>query len=229
MICPVCGGVSTHHTDLPMKKSCEGHTGGDPVAYFLCRDCGFCHAPEMCNKPPEWFAEHIYNAEYVQFDPEYTGERAARQARNVIYSYSWAKKQIRHLDFGSGDGQLTERLIKAGFDSTAYDPFVHLEAPAGRFNLITSFEVFEHVPDPQRLMRHLVSYLAPEGLILASTCLSDGHDIADWWYASPRNGHISLYSRKSLEELAEQVGLKHMITNEGTHYFYRTLPAWAVS
>lgn len=228
MICPVCGGRSDHHVDLPMLKSCEGHDGGDPVGYFVCADCGFCHAPEMCNKPPEWFAEHIYNDDYVKFDPEYKGERAARQARNLIYSYSWARKDIRHLDFGSGDGQLTQRMIKAGFTSEAYDPFVHVEAPAGLFNLITCFEVFEHVPDPQRLMRHLASYLAPEGLILASTNVSDGEDIATWWYASPRNGHISLYSKRSLELLAKQHSLEAIVDRNGGHYFYRNLPSWAV-
>jgi len=181
----------------------------------------------MCNKPPEWFREHIYNDDYILFDPEYKGERADRQAKNLIYSYSFARKKIRHLDFGSGDGRLTEKLLKAGFDSTAYDPFVHFEAPAGKFNLITVFEVFEHVPDPQRLMRHLASYLDDEGLILASTNVSDGQDIGGWWYAAPRNGHISLFSRKSLKTLAVQHGLEPLIDGNGGHYFYRSLPEWA--
>ncbi len=228
MICPVCGGESRHHVDIPMQKSCEGNGGGDLVAYFLCASCGFCHAPEMCNKPPEWFREHIYNDDYILFDPEYSGERANRQARNLIYSYSFARKRIRHLDFGSGDGRLTEKLLKAGFDSTAYDPFVHTELPSGKFNLITSFEVFEHVPGPQELMRGVASFLDDEGLILASTNISDGEDIGRWWYAAPRNGHISLFSRKSLTILAEKHGLESLIDANGAHYFYRSLPDWAV-
>jgi 2-polyprenyl-3-methyl-5-hydroxy-6-metoxy-1,4-benzoquinol methylase len=211
-----------------MLKSCEGHEGGDPVAYFRCSNCGFCHAPDMCNKPPEWFREHIYNADYDKFDPEYHGQRADRQATHLIRSHSYARKRIRHLDFGSGDGRLTERMIKAGFDSTAYDPFVHEDAPEGVFNLITCFEVFEHVPAPQVLMKSLSSYLAPEGLIMASTVVSDGEDIGKWWYASPRNGHISLYSGKSLCELALQHKLDAEINVGGAHYFYRKLPDWAI-
>ena len=162
-------------------------------------------------------------------DGEGDGARAERQAKNIIYAYSWARKQIRHLDYGSGDGQLTQRLLKAGFDSTDYDPFIHSDAPTGKFNLITCFEVLEHAPDPQRVMRELASYLAPEGILIASTMLSDGNDISDWWYAAPRNGHISLYSGKSLGELAVMNSLCARINSEGTHSFFRKLPVWAVS
>lgn len=226
--CLVCGGESDYHTSIPFLKSCEGDGEGDPVAYFLCADCGFCHAPFICDKPPEWFRENIYNADYKLFDPEYGGVRAQRQAQNMTYSYSWARRDIRHLDFGGGDGLMAERTRKKGFDSTSYDPFTSDEKPTGTFNLITCFEVFEHVPGPNELMRQLTEYLAPEGLILASTNLSDGQDISRWWYAAPRNGHISLFSRKSLAILAEKHGLNSLIDVNGGHYFYRELPYWAV-
>lgn len=230
MTCPICSGQSAHVADIPFNKSCDhDEASGDLIAYHACQDCGFSWAPDLCAKPPEWFAANIYNADYHLFDPEYDGIRAERQAKNIIYAYSWARKQIRHLDYGSGDGQLTQRLLKAGFDSTAYDPFIHLEAPSGQFNLITCFEVLEHAPDPNRVMRHLASYLAPEGVLIASTMLSDGNDLADWWYAAPRNGHISLYSGKSLGELAVKHRLCARISSGGTHSFFRKLPAWATS
>jgi 2-polyprenyl-3-methyl-5-hydroxy-6-metoxy-1,4-benzoquinol methylase len=231
MNCPICQGYGDHNAAIPFNKSCESfeHTG-DLIEYLTCRECSFTWAPELCAKDPAWFAEHIYNADYHLFDPEYGGERAARQAKNIIHNYHWVRKQIRHLDFGSGEGQLTERLVKAGFDSTAYDPFVQLEAPVGKFNLITCFEVFEHVPDPRRLMRHLASYLDDTGILIASTLLTNEQGLlADWWYAAPRNGHISLYSGQSLGKLAVQHGLCARISSEGTHSFFRNLPDWAKS
>lgn len=231
MNCPICQGPGDHTVDIPFNKSCEADEAtGSPITYFTCRDCRFSWAPWLCAKDPAWFAEHIYNADYHKFDPEYDGQRAARQAQNIIYAYNWARKQIRHLDFGSGGGQLTERLTKAGFDSTAYDPFVHLEAPAGRFNLITCFEVLEHVPDPDRLMRHLASYLDDTGVLIASTLLTDGQgNLRDWWYAAPRNGHIALYSGQALGQLAVKHGLQARISSEGTHSFFRKMPDWAKS
>lgn len=229
MNCPICQGHGDHNADIPFSKSCEVFdSAGELIEYLTCRECGFSWAPELCAKDKDWFSVNIYNADYHLFDPEYDGARAARQAQNIIYAYHWARKQIRHLDFGSGNGLLTERLKRAGFDSVAYDPFVHLEAPAGRFNLITCFEVFEHVPDPQQLMRHLASYLDDTGILIASTLLSDDQGpLLDWWYASPRNGHISLYSGRSLGELAVQHSLRAHISSEGTHSFFRNLPAWA--
>lgn len=231
MSCPICQGHGDHNASIPFDKSCAGYeSSGELIAYLTCRECGFSWAPDLCAKGPAWFAEHIYNADYEKHDPEYNGERSVRQAQNIKYAYSFARKQIRHLDFGCGQGHLTQHLTKAGFDSKAYDPFIHTTAPAGQFNLITCFEVFEHVPDPQRLMRHLASYLAPEGLIVASTQLSDGQgSLRDWWYASPRNGHISLYSGRSLGELAVQHKLQARISSEGTHSFFRKMPAWATS
>lgn len=228
MTCPICSGESAHSVDIPFDQSCETEgKGKDLVAYYTCQKCGFSWAPDLCNKPPEWFAEHIYNADYHLYDPEYNGARAERQAKNIIYAYSFARKQIRHLDYGSGDGQLTKRLLAAGFDSTAYDPFVHSEKPEGVFNLVTSFEVLEHTTNPQQTMNDLASYLAPVGMIVASTMLSDGNDLGKWWYAAPRNGHISLYSGQSLGELAVINGLCARISSEGTHSFFRTLPSWA--
>ena len=44
----------------------------------------------------------------------------------------------------------------------------------GRFNLITSFEVFEHVPDVNHLISTLSSLVEEDGIVLFSTYLSDG-------------------------------------------------------
>lgn len=227
MTCPICKGQIRLLADIPFGRSCEGSGEGAPVSYWQCSDCEYCFAPDLCSQSPEWFSEHIYNADYILYDPEYDGIRSDKNAQNLIFSFSWVKNQIRHLDYGSGDGRLTKRMVRAGFDSSAYDPFNQADAPKGTFNLITAYEVFEHAADPQKLMRDLSSYLDDGGAIIASTLLSDGKDIAEWWYAAPRNGHVSLFSRKSLGTLALQHGLRAWISTEGVHLFAkRILPAW---
>ena len=185
----------------------------------------------MAARDKGWFLEHIYNDEYVKVDPEYVKDRPERQSKNLIYRYSYARKAIRHLDYGAGNGELVRRMAAAGFDSTPYDPFSHASRPEGVFNLISCFEVFEHVPDPQALMADLASLLSPQGVLLFSTLTSDGAisqgKPLDWWYAAPRNGHISLFSRESLARLAKQHGLHYQITQQGTHAFWKELPPWA--
>ena len=104
-------------------------------------------------------------------------------------------------------------------------------AQLGKFDLITAFEVFEHVPEPQRLMRNLRSLLSPNGIVLFSTLLSDGNihinQRISWWYASPRNGHISLFSRNSLAILAQNNAVNFGSFSVGFHIFFTNIPQWA--
>jgi SAM-dependent methyltransferase len=140
---------------------------------------------------------------------------------------------IRHLDYGGGNGVLSAELFAAGWNSTSYDPFVDgpLRGDLGRFNLVTSFEVFEHVPDVNHLIATLSSLVEEDGVVLFSTLLSDGsiarNQRVQWWYASPRNGHISLFSRRSLALLGAKEGFELVTFSPNLHAFWRRLPAWA--
>jgi hypothetical protein len=48
-----------------------------------------------------------------------------------------------------------------------------------------------------------------------------------WWYVGPRNGHVSLYSRRALGLLFEKAGLRLVSFSELVHIAYRELPAFA--
>lgn len=91
--------------------------------------------------------------------------------------------------------------------------------------------MFEHVPDATRLIADLVSLLADDGLIYFSTLLSEGQVVPGqrlgWWYAAPRNGHISLYTRKSLTLLGARHGLGFGSFTANLHAYWRRVPAWA--
>jgi len=77
----------------------------------------------------------------------------------------------------------------------------------------------------------LSSLLADDGIILFSTLLSNEnikrHARLTWWYASPRNGHISLYSQKSLAMIAAKEKLSFGSFSAGFHAYWRTIPSWA--
>jgi 2-polyprenyl-3-methyl-5-hydroxy-6-metoxy-1,4-benzoquinol methylase len=101
----------------------------------------------------------------------------------------------------------------------------------GAYDLVTAFEVFEHVPDVQALVADLHRLCRPDGLILFSTLVSDGQLALGrkltWWYASPRNGHISLFSTESLKRLMSGKGLQVGSLSAGTHIACQTPPPWA--
>jgi SAM-dependent methyltransferase len=225
---------------VDFNKTCEEFRGryfnlvGFPVYYALCGSCGFCFAPELCAWQPEEFAAHVYNDEYVVVDPDCIETRPRANAASLLAMFRNLPPSIRHLDYGGGNGLLARVLCDAGWNSVSYDPFVDKDINVeclGKFNLITAFEVFEHVPDVQKLIADLRLLLSPSGVILFSTLLSDGdiqpNQRLTWWYASPRNGHISLFSKRSLALLAQNSSWNFGSFSRGSHAFFTSVPSWA--
>ena len=237
--CPVCGAAAPVLDTVDFSKSCVEPRGtflprsGIGIDYALCDGCGFCFAPEIARWPRDEFAARIYNDDYHLVDPDYREARPQNNARFLSVVFGPHALDLRHLDYGGGDGQLSSALFADGWDSQSYDPFVDGDLPPGigKFNLITCFEVFEHVPDVNDLMRTLGTLLADPGVVMFSTLTCDGSigrgRPLDWWYASPRNGHISLFSRRSLELAGAKQGFRLVSHNPGLHMFWREMPAWA--
>lgn len=238
--CPVCGANCAPLGTVDFNASCEDaraklfEPAGLAVPYVLCGGCSFCFAPEFSTWPADDFAQKIYNHAYALVDPDFTEIRPAANAAVLRQMFKATAGTFRHLDYGGGNGLLTRRLREAGWDSDSFDPVIdrHLKVgELGRFDLVTAYEVFEHVPDVRQLMADMRTLLAPGGLVLFSTLLSDGNLQAgtplNWWYAAPRNGHISLYSRQSLARLAHDSGLKFDSFSESSHIFFTKVPPWA--
>jgi len=239
IFCPVCAAVATLFNVVDFNKSCDEARGtflpsaGIPVRYFLCSKCGFCFAPEIYRWSMQEFSNRIYNDDYKFVDPDYLELRPRTNAQMLKNVFASRVLDIRHLDYGGGNGLLSSELFGAGWDSTSYDPFVDGPLPPnlGRFNLVTCFEVFEHVPDVNELISRLYALAKVDGIVLFSTFLSDGNlknsAQPDWWYAAPRNGHISLFSSRSLALLGRKVGFEFRSFSPNLHAFWRSFPAWA--
>lgn len=239
-ICPICGDRSPLLDVVDFNKSCVEANGtfltlsGTPVYYVLCDSCGFCFAPELLAWSPDKFREEIYNETYVHVDPDYIETRPRQNAENLINSFGERAHTIKHLDYGGGNGQLSKLLNQSSWQSTTYDPFHDPDTDInelGKFDLITAFEVFEHVSDVNHLMSNITTLLTSGGIVLFSTLLTDGNiqknSRINWWYASPRNGHISLFSRESLSLLAKQHHLNLGSFSVGFHIFFTEIPVWA--
>jgi 2-polyprenyl-3-methyl-5-hydroxy-6-metoxy-1,4-benzoquinol methylase len=108
----------------------------------------------------------IYNDQYVLVDPDYVEARPRINAANMVAMLGDKASGLKHLDYGGGGGLLSKLLGEAGWRSSSYDPFVDRDTAVeslGQFDLITSFEVFEHVPDPHQLMKSLRTLWRPTG------------------------------------------------------------------
>lgn len=231
--CDACGlfGLVDFH------KSCEEARGkklalsGFAVYYRRCARCGFVFSSDFDGWELEDFQRYIYNADYGLVDPDYAEARPVGNARLVTESFAGSREQMRILDYGGGAGLLAERLREQGFRAETYDPFSEfIQLPAGRFDLVTCFEVMEHVPRPRETVAAMVGLLKDEGAILFST-LVQPKDFArvglGWWYAAPRNGHISLYTTAALARLFGEVGMKVVSFSEAVHMAYARVPGFA--
>lgn len=238
--CPICNTPGEAFDVVDFNKNCmetAGHflpLSGRPVYYHRCAACGHAWAPELFGWSDDDFLREIYNDDYAGVDPDYAESRPLGNAQLILKTFGPSRDRIRHLDYGGGNGRLSAALVAQGWQSSSCDPF-----PAGnaqpdadsRYNLITAFEVFEHVPQPDAMMASLARLLDEPGLLLFSTLVSEGQIVPGkrltWWYASPRNGHISLFTRKSLKLLAKRHGLRCGSFNDNLHFCARRIPDWA--
>jgi 2-polyprenyl-6-hydroxyphenyl methylase/3-demethylubiquinone-9 3-methyltransferase len=214
---------------VDFNKSCEDRRGmrlpiyGHAIYYRRCPACGFLFTDAFDDWTPEDFATHVYNADYVQVDPDYGQLRPVGNAAFVARLFEARKSRLNALDYGGGNGAFAKCLRAHGFKRCdAYDPFTpgYDTLPQETYNLVTCFETFEHTPDPVGCVRAIIDRLAEDGVVLFSTLVQpepfDAQGLR-WWYVGPRNGHISLHSAKSLALLWEQQGCSFSSVNENMH------------
>lgn len=236
--CKCCGADAPPFGVVDFHKNCEIvrrkvlGVSGVPIYYHRCPECGFLFTTAFDHFTTDDFRRHIYNDEYVLVDPDYRADRARGNAELAIELFRPARPD-RLLDYGGGNGTLAAHLRAAGFpDVETFDPFVpeHAERPDGRFDCVVCFEVVEHSTDPERTFADMCDFLDEPGLILFSTLLQPP-DIEsqglNWWYAGPRNGHVSLFSPASLRSIVEPLGYGLASFNQNLHVMFREVPDFA--
>ncbi len=238
--CKCCGDTALPYGVVDFHKNCEIFrrqvlgVSGVPIYYYRCPACRFLFTTAFDDFTRDDFLRYVYNEEYPLVDPDFLGRRARANADLLMRLFAGARPR-RILDYGGGNGALAEHLRAAGFPAVeTYDPFVerHSARPPGRFDCVVCFEVVEHSTDPEETFADLCDFVDDPGLILLSTLLQPA-DIdrqgLNWWYAGPRNGHVSLFSRESLLAIIEPLGFGLASFNESLHTLYREIPDFARS
>lgn len=232
--CKICGGDSFPYDVLDFNKSCESpyypvDMSMIPVIYRLCRECGFIFTDFFDDFSDDQWKQYIYNDNYIHVDPEYKVIRPCENASMLRCFLDRPKQTIIGLDYGGGNGATAALVRQEGWTYDSYDPFGYtdvLPERIGRYNFCSAIEVFEHSPDPSGSLRAILEKATTERLVVVISTLTTDGVVANetrlaWWYAAPRNGHVSLYSHKSLRALAKQYGLMCTILNSAPFFFTR--------
>ena len=231
--CKVCGADSGPFDVLDFNKSCEGlllgRAAGAPVVYRRCLDCGFIFTDFFDEFTSEMWRKYVYNDDYEKIDPQYKSVRSRINAHLISTFLMGRKQSTVGLDYGGGNGKTSRLMRERGWIYDSFDPFDQVIVDpllARKYNFSSAIEVFEHTTDPLGTVKDIASMMSPDSMmILISTVLTDGA-VSDksglgWWYAAPRNGHVSLYSRRSLEKLASRVNLQCLCMGSGPHFMFR--------
>lgn len=134
------------------------------------------------------------------------------------------------LDWAGGYGTLTRLMRDRGYPFEHSDPYTQNifavgheagDVESSRFELITAFEVLEHLVDP---VGELATVAGATDLFLTTTHVlpEPAPKPGEWWYYTPETGqHMTLYTPKSLEILADRLGFDGVVTGPFVHLFYR--------
>ena len=126
---------------------------------------------------------------------------------------------LQILDFGCGESVLPEQLRRRGHRVVGVDlmppsephpdrltgDLLQLQFAGGRFDLVYSYQVFEHLPEPTAIFRKLIRLTAPGGYLLIHTDMEtpqrDG-GFFEWFYVMPPM-HCSYYRLDTFAALLE--------------------------
>lgn len=191
------------------------------VSYFRCPVCGFVQSEE-----PYWL-EEAYSVPIAAGDVGLVSRNVqlAKTTERVIKAGFSAAG--RFLDFGGGYGLLVRLMRDAGYDFYRYDrwcPNLFAQGldwepatPPPQFELVTAYEVLEHLTEPVPEIERMLQL--SRNVLFSTVLLPPGNPgPGQWWYYTPESGqHVSLYTRRALETLAERFQLRLLTDGQGLH------------
>jgi hypothetical protein len=226
-LCKICGA---ERKKIFEKKILGKHK----ASYFKCLNCGFVQTEK-----PYWLDES-YSSAITAVDVGLVNRniQCSDVVEKIIYEHF--DKHGKFLDFAGGYGLLTRIMRDKGFDFYREDKYCEnifakyfdiedLPQEKRKFELATAFELMEHVENPFKELDYIFSMT---GNLLFSTELIPDKDFEGWWYIGVEHGqHISFYTKKSLEKIAEKYGKTyfpngnmHLITDKKNGNFFQEIP-----
>jgi len=175
-------------------------------------------------------------------------EKAARLARTVIEHAGTRKKSwltnpssVNVLDLGGGLGYMRKAFADYGFKQYGTEVSAQIAQECARrfgfetwiggidvitkfareirFNIITLFDVIEHLDQPLEVIRVLKEHLAPDGIVVIRTpnlMAIERQVLADYYY-SFKLDHVLYFSPKSLTRMMSQSGFKPLFVETTSH------------
>lgn len=193
--------------------------------------CKICQAPvaESLSMKDSRVFHYCDQCEFISLDPEFILSHSEEKSRydlheNTIDNPGYVamfEKFIKHavepyqvktiLDYGSGPGPvLVELLSRANYQVDNYDPYYAAKefGENQQFDMVVSTETFEHFNEPLETIAAVVERLKPAAYLSLQTVFAcKPEELEKWWYKNDET-HVSFYSPKTFEYIADKFDLK---------------------
>lgn len=236
--CPCCGQNDFDVLFESNMKAADFQKAAVETVYMIpgmrwgrhvkCRNCRFIYVNPI-DKANE------INKAYSQrktVDASIIRDGRLRASASQVQLVKKYKNGIYLLDIGCGEGFFLFNASRAGYmtkgielsqDAVEYarrefgldveaKPFEELRFPGDHFDVITLWQVLEHVPYPLVILKEAHRILKPDGLLVAATPNIGGMPAKilgkRWW--NVRRLHINQFTVKTLETALRNIGFKNI-------------------
>jgi hypothetical protein len=213
MNCKICQSKSTefYKGKILMKYD---------VSYFQCEKCNFIQTEN-----PHWLNE-AYASAITHLDIGLLNRNLylIKEIPKVIDTLF--PKANLFLDYGGGYGVFVRMMRDLGYNFFRFDTYCDnifsnffdiKDCKESKFDIVTSFEVFEHLESPLNEVKKMFEFA---DTIVFSTLLipENRNEFSKWWYVSPETGqHIAFYHKKTFSVIAEQFNCNYYSNNSNLH------------
>lgn len=195
------------------------------ICYYQCPACGLIYT-----ESPYWI-EEAYDSSITIYDTGIMSRNISFSiATHTILKILFNDKPIIGFDWGGGYGIFVRLMRDLGHNFEWFDKYSENLVSRGfeadiksskTYDIMTAFEVFEHLPDP---LQELEKMLDKSDTILFSTLIYDEEYsypmLDEWWYYVPEEGqHIVFYSKVTLKQIAEKFHINYYPINDSLHIF----------
>ncbi len=200
------------------------------VGYYSCNNCDFIQTEE-----PYWLDEAYSLGAISALDVGIMSRNLllTNKTEIILKKLFTDFTMFSGIDYGGGEGIFVRLMRDKGFNFYRQDLYAEnlyaryfdiKDLPdTHKFNILTAFEVLEHLSNPIEDLTKMFLY---SDIILFSTELQPSNDsvIKDWWYLVPETGqHISFYTVKTFKEIARNLKAYYYTDSINLHILSKEL------